>query len=174
MDFEELLDYKKLYAYIKKRIIPRKDMYVFLDEVQKVYNYENVVDSLFIQENIDVYISGSNSYLFSGQFATNLRGSYIELSMLPFSFKEFYESFPGDRTIRFNEYMEYGGFPYLVNLDHFSHSMLEQTTFEREIKPFTKINDNYEKIILTLDTFSTGNYNGIKVINVIDWLLDEI
>lgn len=52
--------------------------------------------------------------------------------------------------------------------------MLEQTTFEREIKPFTKINDNYEKIILTLDTFSTGNYNGIKVINVIDWLLDEI
>lgn len=345
MEFEELLDYKKLYQYIKERIIQDKQMYIFLDEVQKVDKYENVVDSLFIQEHIDVYITGSNSYLFSGQLATNLRGRYIEISMLPLSFKEYYSLKGGNKREVFSEYMKFGGFPYLQNLgnaenqihtyvegiyntvllkdieerlnrkmkqstnskvtdvallnaiskylssvigspisirsianylisnerkispntvsdymnalcesylyypvesmdisgkellksnkkyyivdmgirnyilpkkrydlgftienivylelyrrgyqiyigksrdaevdfivkknNEFTYiqvtaSMVEESTFKREMKPLEMIQDNYEKIVLTLDEFSLGNYNGIKVIHVIDWLL---
>ena len=117
MEFEDLLDYKKLYQYIKERLIPQKDMYIFLDEVQKVDQYEKVVDSLFVQNHIDVYIAGSNSYMFSGQLATNLRGRYIEISMLPLSFKEYYSLYKDrDKKDIFNEYMKMGGFPYIHGL----------------------------------------------------------
>lgn len=116
MDFENLLDYRELYKYIKDRMIPDKDMYIFLDEIQKVDKYENVVDSLFIKDNIDIYITGSSSYLFSGQLTTNLRGRYIEISMLPLSFKEYYSLFNGNKNIAFQEYMKTGGFPYIHHL----------------------------------------------------------
>jgi predicted AAA+ superfamily ATPase len=65
MEFDELLDYKKLYQYIKERMVDHKRMYIFLDEVQNVAMYEKVVDSLYVKEDIDVYITGSNSYIFS-------------------------------------------------------------------------------------------------------------
>ena len=347
MQFDDLLDYKKLYQFIKRKIIEDKKMYIFLDEVQKVDQYENVVDSLFINDFIDVYITGSNSYLFSGQLATNLRGRYIELSILPLSFKEYYQYKNDDKSHCFMNYMKTGGFPYLLNIDdnnenvnmyiegiyntvlikdieerlnrkqrknnnssltdvallksiskylssvvgspisirsitnylisnerkvspntvseyitslcdsylyypvepmdisgkellksnkkyyivdlgirnyilpkkrydlgfsienivyfelhrrgyevyigknknlevdfiakknneytyiQVTASMLEESTFEREITPLREIRDNYPKIILTLDEFTVGNYEGIKVINVIDWLLEE-
>lgn len=65
MEFDELLDYKKLYQYIKERMVDHKRMYIFLDEVQNVAMYEKVVDSLYVKEDIDIYITGSNSYIFS-------------------------------------------------------------------------------------------------------------
>ena len=65
MEYEELLDYKKLYQYIKERFVEDKRMYIFLDEIQNVPFYEKVVDSLHVKENIDIYITGSNSYIFS-------------------------------------------------------------------------------------------------------------
>lgn len=346
MEYEELLDYKKLYLYIKERIIENKKMYIFLDEIQKVDKYENVVDSFFINESIDVYITGSTAYLFSGQLATNLRGRYIEISLLPLSFKEYYIYYSGDKKTAFNNYMKTGGFPYLQDIKDSSEqinmyiegiyntvllkdieerlsrkvkqaknskvtdvallksiskylssvngsavsirnitnylianerkvspntvsdymnalcesylyypvepmdisgkellksnkkyyivdlgirnyvlpkkaydlgfnienivyfelyrrgyeiyigkskhseidfiakknneytyiqvcvSIIEEATFNREIRPLDNIQDSYEKIILTLDEYTVGNYNGIKVINVIDWLLE--
>lgn len=63
--------------------------YIFLDEIQHVKNFEKVVDSLFIKDNVDVYITGSNAYFMSGDLATLLTGRYVELSMLPLSFHEF-------------------------------------------------------------------------------------
>lgn len=345
MDYEELLDYRKLYRFLKERIIENKKMYIFLDEIQKVAQYENVVDSLYINEAIDIYITGSNSYLFSGQLATNLRGRYIELSMLPLSFKEYFDYKEEEKTAAFNSYMKTGGFPYLLylnesdsqmnmyiegiyhtvllkdieerlnrkqktsgnssvtdvallksiakylssvigslvsirgitnylisnerkvspntvsdyiaalcdsylyypvdamdisgkellksnkkyyivdlgirnyilprkrydlgysieNIVYFelhrrgyevyigknrnmevdfiakknneytyiqvTASMAEESTFNREMKPLELIKDNYEKMVLTLDEYSAGNYNGIKVVNIIDWLL---
>lgn len=345
MEYEDLLDYKKLYQYIKDHSVEGKMTYLFLDEIQNVPSYEKVVDSLFVKDNYDIYITGSNSYIFSGQLATNLRGRYIEISMLPFSFKEFYSLKNQDKNLAFNEYMKVGGFPYInqyemndeqhnlymegiyntvllkdieerldrkvieantkkitdvsllksiskylssvlgspisirsitnyfksnerkispntvgsyldalcesylyysveqmdvvgkevlklnkkfyivdmgirnfilprkeydlgftienivylellrrgyiVNVgrldgtevdfitrkkDVYTYfqvtaSMIDKVTFEREMRPLTNIQDNYEKIILTLDNFTTGNYNGIKVINVVDWLL---
>ena len=345
LEVEELTNYKALYTYITERCIPDKTMYIFLDEIQHVANYEKVVDSLFIKGNIDIYITGSNSYIFSGQLATNLRGRYIEIPMLPLSFKEYHSLRNESETKSFRRYMETGGFPYLSQYDlsqnqidmylegiyntvllkdieermnrkhegikeknitdvallkaisrycsstigspislrgianyfisnerrispntvsdyvealcesylyyaaepmdisgkqllksnkkyyivdlglrnhilakkkydlgfsienivyfellrrgyqvnigkagdleidfiakktgeytyfQVTADLTAESTFQREVNPLEKINDNYEKIVLTLDQFSTGNYNGIKIINVIDWLL---
>lgn len=88
-------------------------MYLFLDEIQNVPFYEKVVDSLFVKENFDIYMTGSNSYIFSSELATHLRGRYIEISMLPFSFKEFYSIKNQNKKQVFQEYMIKGGFPYI-------------------------------------------------------------
>lgn len=342
LEYEDLQDYKKLYQYIKDRLVENKMMYIFLDEIQNVPSYEKVVDSLHVKENIDIYITGSNSYIFSGQLATYLSGRYIEIPILPLSFKEVYNP-QTDKEEAFQKYIKTGGFPYInqiqlqneqidmylegiyntvivkdieerinrknsknvtdiallkaiskylssvvgspvsirsitnyfksnerktspntisnyiealcesylyypvevmdisgkevlksnkkyyivdpgirnyilpkqfydlgftienivylellrrrynVNIgrsgrtevdfiakrnDVYTYiqvtaSLVDENTFNREIRPLKQIEDNYEKIILTLDRYTSGNYEGIKVINIVDWLLEE-
>lgn len=94
--FEELLDYQKLYAYITARLLPGKRMYVFLDEIQKVQDFEKVVDSLYIKDSVDVYITGSNAFLLSGDLATFLSGRYVEINMLPLAFREYMDEVNGE------------------------------------------------------------------------------
>lgn len=345
LENESLLDYRALYDYIKEKLNKDKPTYIFLDEVQNVPCFEKAIDSLYVKENTDIYITGSNSYLLSGELATLLTGRYVEISMLPLSFREFYQLSVTDKDTSFSQYIKYGGFPYLaqmekddektntyiegiyntvvikdieqrqmlreqngnlrkitdisllktiakylssvignlvsvksvtdylvsngrkisantvndymqaleeayifypvsrfdivgkevlksnkkwyvvdlgirnhilprrrydlgfsienvvyfellrrgyrVNIGKFNNAeidfiaqkndeiiyfqvtadMTSESTFNREINPLKIINDNYEKIILTLDKFSAGNYNGIKVINLIEWLL---
>ena len=77
MDYEELTDYKKLYQYIKERLLPDKMTYIFLDEIQNVDNFQKAVDSLYIKKNTDIYITGSNAYILSGELATLLYGRYV-------------------------------------------------------------------------------------------------
>lgn len=89
LEFEDLTDYKSLYCYVKERLCPDKMNYIFLDEIQHVKSYEKAVDSLFLKENCDVYITGSNAYFMSGELATLLTGRYAELSMMPLSFLNF-------------------------------------------------------------------------------------
>lgn len=348
LENEALQDYKALYAYLSDRLCRGKMTYIFLDEIQKVEGFEKVVDSLYIKENVDVYMTGSNSWLLSGELATLLSGRYIEIKMLPFSFAEFYASRDGGDADRlFADYMANGSFPYIATMDRTKEkidmylegiyntvivkdieerqnrkekdpnkrkvsdisllkniskflassigspvsvkriadyitssgrkvsqntiddyiealvqayvfyqaerydvegkqllkqngkfyivdlglrryllpkreydlgyslenvvylellrrgyevnvgkmgqtevdfvakkndmisyyqvtaSLTEQTTFEREIRPLKKINDNYPKKILTLDRFTLGNYEGIEVQNAVDWLLGE-
>ncbi|MCL2362423.1 MAG: ATP-binding protein [Defluviitaleaceae bacterium] len=91
IDFEHLLDYKALYAYVKERLCKGMYTYVFIDEVQQCTNFEKAVDSLFVKENVDVYITGSNAHMLSGELATLLSGRYIEISILPLSFAEHME-----------------------------------------------------------------------------------
>lgn len=342
LEYEDLQDYKKLYQYIKDRLVENKMMYIFLDEIQNVPSYEKVVDSLHVKENIDIYITGSNSYIFSGQLATYLSGRYIEIPVLPLSFKEVYNP-QTNKEEDFQKYIKTGGFPYIhqiqllneqidmylegiyntvivkdieerinrknsksvtdiallkaiskylssvvgspvsirsitnyfksnerttspntisnyvealcesylyypvevmdvsgkevlksnkkyyivdpgirnyilpkqfydlgftienivylellrrrynVNIgrngrtevdfiakrnDVYTYiqvtaSLVDENTFNREIRPLKQIKDNYEKVILTLDRYTLGNYEGIKVINIIDWLLEE-
>lgn len=342
LEYEDLQDYKKLYQYIKDRLVENKMMYIFLDEIQNVPSYEKVVDSLHVKENIDIYITGSNSYIFSGQLASYLSGRYIEIPVLPLSFKEVYNP-QTNKEEAFQKYIKTGGFPYIhqiqllneqidmylegiyntvivkdieerinrknsksvtdiallkaiskylssvvgspvsirsitnyfksnerttspntisnyvealcesylyypvevmdvsgkevlksnkkyyivdpgirnyilpkqfydlgftienivylellrrrynVNIgrngrtevdfiakrnDVYTYiqvtaSLVDENTFNREIRPLKQIKDNYEKIILTLDRYTLGNYEGIKVINIIDWLLEE-
>ena len=130
MDYEELTDYKKLYEYIKSKMIEDKRNYIFLDEIQHVDKFEKVVDSLFIKENTDLYITGSNAYFMSGELATLLSGRYIELKMLPLSFKEYYQAKleyekleqKENRTLKtliqyYNEYIVNSSFPYTLQLD---------------------------------------------------------
>lgn len=106
-------DYKELYNYIKTNLIPDKMNYVFLDEVQNVPEFQRAVDSLYIKKNVDVYITGSNAYLLSGKLATLLSGRYIEIKMLPLSFKEYVSAFPNNNNYYqlFLEYMRNGGMP---------------------------------------------------------------
>lgn len=347
LKFEALLDYRSLYEYVESKILPGEKMYIFLDEIQKVSGFEKTVDSLYIKENVDVYITGSNAYMLSSDLSTLLSGRYVEISVLPLSFKEVYEEKGGGKEEVFNQYLKYGGFPYLMNMpldveqinmylegiyntviikdieerenrkhldsnkrkitnivllksiakylasaigsiisvknvtgyltstgrkvssstvddymealresfifypverfdisgkkilktlnkwyivdlalrDHMlpketydlgfslentiyfellrrgyrvnigktesseidfvvqknneiiyyqvTASMVDQTTFERELAPLRSIKDNYKKIVLTLDKFTQGNYDGIEVVNAIDWLLKD-
>ena len=346
LDYESLRDYKELYRYLKERLCADKMSYIFLDEVQEVSSFEKVVDSLYIQEHVDVYITGSNAYMLSSELATLLSGRYIEIKMLPFSFREYIAVTGMEKEEAFAEFIKTGGIPYVavmnrtyektdqyldgiyntvivkdieqrqarreregagrkisdivllktiarylasvigspvsmksitdylissgrrvsqntvsdyvealsesfifypverfdivgkqllkvnnkfymvdmgirnhilprkhydlgftienivylelarrggrINIGKYDSNevdfviqkdgvltyyqvtadMTAEETFEREMRPLRSIQDNYEKIVLTLDRFSLGNYDGIKVMNVIDWLLE--
>lgn len=347
LENEALQNYKALYSYLNERLCRDKMTYIFLDEIQKVEGFEKVVDSLYVKKNVDIYMTGSNSWLLSGELATLLSGRYVEINMLPFSFSEFYQSQGGgDEDRLFAEYMANGAFPYIATMDRTREkadmylegiyntvivkdiedrqrrkeidpnrrkvtdiallkniskflansvgspisvkriadyitssgrkvsqntvddyiealvqayvfyraerydvegkqllkqngklyivdlglrryllpkrnydlgyslenviylellrrgyevyvgkmknaevdfvarkddiveyyqttaSLTEQTTFDREISPLRKIDDNYQKVIITLDRFTQGNYNGIKIVNAVDWLLN--
>ena len=128
VDFEHLLDYKALYEYIKARLCKDKYTYVFIDEVQQCTNFEKAVDSLFIKENVDVYITGSNAHMLSGELATLLSGRYIEMNILPLSFAEYMEITPEtglefpmyfgkSPSDVFSNYMRFGSFPYVSQLE---------------------------------------------------------
>lgn len=117
LEYEELTDYKVLYQYVKDRLIPDRMNYIFLDEIQNVDSYQKAVDSLFLKENCDVYITGSNAYFMSGELATLLTGRYVELSMMPLSFKEFCMGMEDDSIPlgeKFNQYISNGSFPYVL------------------------------------------------------------
>lgn len=114
---EHLLHYKALHDHVIGRLATGKMTYVFLDEVQNVPDFQKAVDSLFIRENVDVYITGSNAYMLSGELATLLSGRYIEISMLPLSFAEFLELKGGDKRGAFVEYCLNGSFPYMTSID---------------------------------------------------------
>lgn len=112
-DYSELLDYKKLHEYVKVRILKDKWTYVFIDEIQNCKDYERAVSSLYLKKNLDIYITGSNAYMLSGELATKLTARYIEIDMLPLSFVEFSQAVkPADKRDRFSQYMNMGGFPY--------------------------------------------------------------
>jgi predicted AAA+ superfamily ATPase len=114
--YEELHDYKKLYDYIQSKLQLQGKNYVFLDEIQLVPQFQKAVDSLYLNKNVDLYITGSNAYLLSGELATLLSGRYIEIKMLPFSFKEFFSFKGGNRQQVWQEYFAWGGFPYNTQL----------------------------------------------------------
>ncbi len=110
LNFEEfelrkfLNDLDALYQHIISRLDLSKPCYVFLDEVQNVNEFERLVDGLFVKPNIDVYITGSNAFLLSGELATLLSGRYIEISILPFSFKEYLVARKVDTSNRYLNY----------------------------------------------------------------------
>ena len=108
MDFEELTDYRKLYAYLKDRLVPEKMTYIFLDEIQHVTDFPKVIDSLYIKKNVDIYVTGSNAYMLSSEIATLISGRYVQIEMLPLSFKEYMQSTGSmeDRGIKYTEYLE--------------------------------------------------------------------
>ena len=118
--FEELQEYHALYKYITARMQPEGMNYIFLDEIQHVPEFEKAVDSLFIKENADVYITGSNAYLMSGELATLLSGRYVELKMLPLSFKEYHDAcgLASNHTLQeiYERYISDSSFPYTLQL----------------------------------------------------------
>lgn len=111
------MNYKELYSYITERLNPEKTTYIFLDEIQLVEGYQKAVDSLFVRDNVDLYITGSNAHMLSGELATLLSGRFIEIEMLPLSFAEFYELVGGDRRDAWKRYFTNGGLPYTAYIN---------------------------------------------------------
>ena len=125
LDNEPYLAYGALYAHIKSRLQNGKMNYLFFDEIQLVENFPKVIDSLFLLDNVDIYLTGSNAYMLSGEIATLLTGRYVEIKMHPLSFKEYASAYPdttSPETI-YRNYITYGAFPYVLQL----HEDKEQT-----------------------------------------------
>lgn len=119
-DYDYLRNPQELHNYIKGKLIPDKTVYIFLDEIQNVDKFQRVVDSLFLRNNVDIYLTGSNAYMLSGELATLLSGRYIKIDMLPLSFSEFVSARlnSGNMSVDelYLEYLETSSFPFTLSL----------------------------------------------------------
>ena len=126
LKYRNLKNYEKLYDFILNKVDDKyKSYYIFLDEIQEMEEWEKCVNSLRVDEdfNFDIYITGSNAKLLSGELSTYLAGRYIEFVVYPFSFKEFFEIMKEknkeiDLKEAFQDYVKFGGMPFLHNLDY--------------------------------------------------------
>lgn len=159
----KLDDYLKLYHYVLNKIKPNTKTYVFLDEVQVIPGFQKACDGLYLKKNVDLYITGSNAHLLSGELATLLSGRYIEIKMLPLSFKEFTLANPEDKNVDrlFQKYISYGSFPYI-------------TKFENIEDIDTYIKSIYDSIILK-DIVARKKFPDLQMLqSVIYFMLDNI
>jgi len=143
-----LLDHAQLHEYVKGRLCADKWNYIFIDEVQNCREYERAVASLYLRKNVDIYITGSNAYMLSGELATKLAGRYIEIDMLPLSFVEYSQAVNiADRRERFLRYMNMGAFPYAASLidNSLAHTQylegIYNTVLIKDVVTRHKIND---------------------------------
>jgi predicted AAA+ superfamily ATPase len=161
-------DYKQIYDHIKVKLVDGKQNYIFLDEVQNIKTFERLVDGLFIKKNVDLYITGSNAYLLSGELATLLTGRYIEISILPFSFEEYQHLGPANspnlsKMEVLGIYIYNGSIPQGVNLSR--NNPQQADTFLKGI-----LSTIIEKDIFTRREI----YNKPTFNKVVDFLLDSI
>lgn len=176
MEFEALRDYHTLYQYINDRLQQDCKNYIFLDEVQHCTEYQKAVDSLFIKDNCDIYLTGSNAYFMSGELATILSGRYVELKMLPLSFKEFVSSFAPENVDisvqeKFNLYLNYGSFPFLARYNSFDS---DAYNYLRDVYNTIILNDIVKRLKITdvnaldkVTKFIADNIGNIVSINKI-------
>lgn len=161
LENEKLLDYKTLYEIIKARLVDNKKNYIFLDEIQLCLEFQKAVDSLYNKKNTDIYLTGSNSDLLSGEIATLLSGRYITINMQPFSFSEYLKGreendLPvADLEQCYYDYVRYGSLPFTVQLksdERNIHQYLNgvyNTILLKDISARHQINDisNLEAVI---------------------------
>ena len=162
--FHDILDdYVKLYNEVMNLVTDNQKYYVFLDEVQKVKDFQKACDGLYIQKNIDLYITGSNSDLLSGELATVLSGRYIEIKMLPLSFKEFLTTQNDQLNLErlYQKYISFGSLPYVTNFDNIE-----------EVDKYIK--GIYDSIILN-DVVARKKFPDLLMLkSVVNFLLDNI
>ena len=146
-DNRELLDFQKLHDYIIEKANKKFMNYIFLDEIQNVKEFQKCIDSLLLRDYLDIYITGSNSYMLSGELATYLTGRYIQIHVLPLSFKEYLSYYGEDNELKkYNEYSMYGGFPYLINLENSKEKLdyldsIYNTVIVKDVINRKKVND---------------------------------
>lgn len=149
-------DVESVYQYIKDCIVDDRKYYIFIDEIQLIDNFEDLVNGIKIDFNCDLYITGSNSKLLSSEINTKLRGRGIEIKVFPLSFKEFYDNRGGDKKEAFVEYITYGGMPYVSTLEKYYEKieylkMLNATIGFKDIIERNKIrNENLFNSLLEL------------------------
>lgn len=179
-EFSHLENASSLYQYIKSLLNDDAMNYIFLDEIQHCRDFEKAVDSLFIKDNCDVYITGSNAYFMSGELATLLSGRYVEIQMLPLSFKEFtlsleepYKKLTNQE--KFNLYITYGSFPFIAKYNSFNEDSKDyikgifDTVLNKDISRRLNISDtasleNVAKFLL----YSVGNkISATKIANTL-------
>lgn len=158
--YDEIKDYKDLYEYIKIKLSKGKN-YILLDEVQNVVKWEKAVNSIKVDFNVDIYITGSNAYLLSSELATLLSGRYIEIKMYPLSFKEFLEFNSYDKSNiddKFNEYLKFGGLPAITHIK------------DKNDLVMTYLNDIYNTIVKK----DVIDRNGIKDIALLENIIKYV
>lgn len=194
---EELREPKKCYEYIKEKIKDEKKYYLLLDEVQFLPQFEQVMNSLLHINNIDVYITGSNSKFLSSDIVTEFRGRGDELRVYPLSFSEFYSVFDGDYEQAFEEYMTYGGLPQIAQFsterqkieylkNNFSNVYINDVVERNKIQNVDEINNlvdilassigsptNPTKISNTFKSERKTNYSNKTISNHIDNLVES-
>lgn len=117
LDFEFIVNYRDLYDYIKEHLVEGRKNYIFVDEIQEIENFHLAIRSLALDDNNDIYITGSNSEIFSSDLANELGGRYVEFRIYSLSYLEFlqFHKLPNDDE-SLEKYMRFGGLPYLINL----------------------------------------------------------
>ena len=162
--YDEIKNYKDLYDYVKSKLSKGKN-YILLDEVQNIDSWEKAVNSINVDFNVDIYITGSNAYLLSSELATLLSGRYIEIKMYPLSFKEFLEFNNYDMTKiedKFNEYLKYGGLPAITHIK------------DKPDLIMTYLNDIYNTIVKK-DVLERNKINDIALLeNIIRYISSNI
>ena len=162
-EYADIEDNKALFRLVADHLLPDKMNYIFLDEVQRVADFQKAVDALFIKKNCDVYITGSNAHLLSGELATLLSGRYVEIKMLPLSFKEFLSAYPIDSNIDrlYQDYIHNSSFPYALELKH-----------PREIRQY--LEGIYDSIVLK-DIVARRSISDVEMLkSVTRFLFDNI
>jgi len=170
-------DIFQIHTNIKERLVPDKMNYIFLDEVQNVKDFQRLVDSLYIKKNCDVYITGSNAYLLSGELATLLTGRYIETSILPLQFVEYYDFIASkspniSKIDTLGNYVVEGGIPEYYKqknisqkqADNFVTSVLN-TIVEKDIFERLNVRDNmvYLELLRRHRDVYVGKVNNLEV-----------
>ena len=147
-DFYELRQAQLLHSYVKQRLRRGRTTYIFFDEVQHVENFAEVVDSLYIRAGVDLYITGSNAYMLSSQIATLLSGRYVEIPVLPLSFREYVDGRGAASNLaqKYSEYISWGSFPYVLDLEEWGQvsaylSGIYDTVVVKDIVSRNKISD---------------------------------
>lgn len=193
----ELINPNNLYNYVKSKIIDNEVYYILIDEIQKVQDFESVLNSFLKMQNLDVYVTGSNSKFLSSDIITEFRGRGDEIRLYPLSFKEFYDAYQGDKHEAWNDYILYGGMPVILNNNDDKQKSkylldLFELTYKKDIIERNKINksDVLDSIINILSSsvgsltnpqkiYNTFISNGLKdlskntVISYLDYLLDS-
>ena len=162
-DFFALHNPESLHTFIKKRLQPDKMTYIFIDEIQHCAEFPTVIDSLYIRNNVDIYVTGSNAYMLSGEIATLLSGRYVEIKMLPLSFKEYVKATDGANNLSqsYRNFIRHGAFPYTLALGNNEGAIREylegiyNTIVVKDIATRKKISDTMMLESVTRFLFSS-------------------
>ena len=170
LKYNFIKDYMDLYNYINDMLKEDKKNYVFIDEIQIIPNFQKVADSLYINKNVDLYITGSNANLLSSELATLLSGRYIEIKMLPLSFKEYKETVDmRDLEEIYTKYISLSSFPYTVQLEEDEIGKYLGSLYNDVIIKDIMIRKNIsdESVLKSVANFALDNIGNLLSVNSI-------